>query len=527
MRSLVPFFLISKQESQKAIAYKRGTEEVSDAVYELAVDTLLLFNVAVMPQLGVAMRLFIATLLLAVLSLGLWETARSVSWFHGTANSVAIYDPNSSHLWNQLHAVLFIRPDVPGTESVPDSLDPPLWYHTDYLLAKPSHERVLRILDEFLQTHAERLIQDPVKSAMLQRELWAVFDWTVERSRDRVGEPAYDKERQELQTRLAELLRRLALTPEQIHALPSNYEQAVASGQFAKEYDPQHRDRPFLPPDLFDPRGPWIQLSTQSAGFGPAPTAPSHAHTFSRSSFLVFLRLPDGRKATFDYLRTVWDFPQPWIPRPDNGNPERDQTVENPNLPQFPAGTQVALVRQMMLFDSRGNLQGTPITESVQLRVYRAITGTQGPISESDLSHASEKSGQDFYEIRLSRPQLFANKTGGLRAIGLHEREFSVFGFFPADEGARNQRTRLDQYPPILETCFQCHRGAGINSLNSRGRLLKPNWLQHDFPAGASDPEYKWWEAYQDAGWKQNHYEWGLLNGYWRSSAATSALAQQ
>jgi hypothetical protein len=122
------------------------------------------------------MRVFFGTLLFAVLSVGLWETMCPASWFHGPATTVAIYDPNPSHLWNQLHAVLFIRADVPGTESVPDSLDPPLWYHTQYLLEENSHERVLRILDEFLQTHAERLIKDPVKRAMLQRDLWAVFD---------------------------------------------------------------------------------------------------------------------------------------------------------------------------------------------------------------------------------------------------------------------------------------------------------------------------------------------------------------
>ena len=471
------------------------------------------------------MRLFIGVLLLAVLSVGLWGTARPNSWFHGTASSVAFYDPNSSHLWNQLHAVLFIRPDVPGTESVPDSLDPPLWYHTQYLLEKSSHESALRILDEFLQTHAERLIQDPVKRAMLQRDLWAVFDWTVERSSDRVGEPAYGKEREELQTRLAEVLRRLALTSEQIHALPCNYERAVASGEFAKEYDPKHRDRPYLPPDLFDPRGPWVQISPQSAGYEPEPAAASHAHTFSRSSFLIFLRLPGGRKATFDYLQTLWAFREPWIPRPDSGNPEHDQTALNLNLPQFPAGTQVALVRQMMLFDNRGNLRGAPITESVQLRVYRAITTIQAPVN--DLRQASEMSRQDFYEIRLSRPQLFANKAGGLRATGRDEKEFAIFGFFGADEGASNQRTRLDQYPPILETCFQCHRGAGINSLNSRGKLLKPYWLEHDLPAGAYDPGNKWWEGDQDTGWKQNRYEWGLLNGYWRSRTATNAVTQQ
>src|SRR5271170_1713614 len=96
----------------------------------------------------------------------------------------------------------------------------------------------------------------------------------------------------------------------------------------------------------------------------------AHAVAFSRSGFLIFLRLPAGRAATFDYLRALWEIPQPWIPRPD----EPDQAVENPHLPQFPAGTEVALVRQMMLFDNRGNLESTSITESVQMRVYRTIT---------------------------------------------------------------------------------------------------------------------------------------------------------
>ena len=30
------------------------------------------------------------------------------------------------------------------------------------------------------------------------------------------------------------------------------------------------------------------------------------------------MRLPAGRKATFDYLRTLWDFPRPWLPSPND-----------------------------------------------------------------------------------------------------------------------------------------------------------------------------------------------------------------
>jgi hypothetical protein len=478
-----------------------------------------LFNAAFALQLEAEVRLFIGALLLVVLPVALGEDSYLDSRSAGAANAVALYDPSPSHPWNRLHSVLFIREDLPSTQLVPDALDPPLWDSTQYLLSKPSHESVLRVLDEFLQTHAERLIRDPVKRAILQRDLWAVFDWTVAREPNRPGEPAYEKEKLELQTRLAEVLRRLALTPEEIRALPENYGQAVASGQFAKKYDPAHRDRPFLPPELLDPLGPWVAIYGQ--GPSPDPVAVGHVSTFSRSSFLVFVQLPGGRKATFDYLRTLWDFPEPWIARPDTGNSEHDQTVENPRLPQFPAGTQVALLRQMMLFDNHGNLEGTPITESVQIRVYRSITTTaKNEGTESGFAGAIARSGQDFFQITLSRPLLFASRAGGLKATGRDEKEFFIFNASGPDEGTPNQYTPLDKYPPILESCVMCHSAGGINSLNSRGRLLKPYWLNYDYstPAVTAVSEHKWWEETQDMGWKQNRYEWGLLNGYWKSS---------
>ncbi len=326
---------------------------------------------------------------------------------------------------------------------------------------------------------------------------WAVFDWSVKRQGARQGEPSYDREKRELQIQLAEVLRRLALTPQQIESLPDNYAQAVASGEFAKEYDPAHRDRAFLPPDLFEQHGPWVAVS----GY-PEPVATAHASAFSRSSFLVFMRLPGGRKATLDYFHTLWGFPQPWIPRPDT---VPDQTVVNPDLPQFPAGTEVALIRQMILFDNQGNLVATPITESVQIRVYRAIG----------------KGGQDCYEIRLSRPQLFGSKTGGLRAIASNEKEFFVFNFSGPDEDELSSTApwSLDKYLPILEECVTCHRGIGINSLNSRSKLLKPNWLQHDHPE-LYEPVHNrgWWEGTVTLNLKENRYDWGLLHGYWKAS---------
>jgi hypothetical protein len=445
--------------------------------------------------------------ILIVLTFVAVQTVSAVSDSRVAAPAVTLYDPNPGHIWNRLHEALFVRKDASGISYGSDSLDPLLWQNSTYLLAEPSHQRALHVLDEFLQSHAENLIRDPVKRAILQHDLWAIFDWSVGREPERPGEPDYAHEKRELQARLAEVLRRIALTSKEIESLPDNYAEAVASGNFGKAYDPAHRDRAFLPPDLFEQHGSWVNI--EGAG-DPEPIASQHVAAVSgRSRFLVFMRLPGGRKATFEYLQSLWNFPQPWVVRPDAPN----QTETNPNLPSFPVGTEVALVRQMALFDDHGNLVPAPITESVQIRVYRTSTTTM-----ADAEHASfldemmARSGQDFYEIRLSRPQLFANQAGGLRIVGTSEREFFTFNAHGDDQIESSGRWPSSQYPPITKMCAECHRGTGIGSLNTREKLLKPGFLR-------SDPTWtyplRWWENDGTIYWKQQRYDWGLLNGYW------------
>jgi hypothetical protein len=458
------------------------------------------------------MRPLIALAGLILLGAALFISRTSISGSENIGEAVAIYDANPQHPWNQLYDAVHVREGPTGIRYGADSLDPLLWGSSKHLLAQPSHQRAMRVLDQFLQSHAENLINDPVKRAMLQRDLWAVFDWSVAREPEKEGAPSYDNERQELELRLVEVMRRLALTPEQIESLPDNYGQAVASGTFAKEYDPAHRERAFLPPDLFDPRGPWVCLT----GNGREPLAQMHVTEFSgRSRFLVFIRLPEGRNATFDYLRTLWNVPQPWILM----RPEDDQVRLSFDLPQFPARTQVALVRQMTLFDSHGNLVPAPVTESVQIRVYRALTAEKENHLETDnFAAAIAHSGQDVYEVRLSRPQFFANKAGGLRAVGRGEREFPIFRMQGEDmiEPWTKSLIPLGQrMPTIVEQCPVCHSAGGINSLGSREKLFKPNPLQHD-TAGGYLP--RWWENDETISWKQSRYDWGLLKGYWTAS---------
>jgi hypothetical protein len=450
------------------------------------------------------MKFSVSGILLAILTASLFGIGDPRSSSEISAGPVTIYDRDPGHIWNRLHATFFVREDLPETALLPDALDPPFWYHTTYLLAQPSHKNALRVLDEFLQTHADNLIHDPVKRAILQRDLWAVFDWSAGRA------PGSDEERRELQGRLGEALQRLALTPGQIGSLPDNYAQAVASGEFSKEYDPEHRDRAFLPPDLFEPQGSWVELEGRGK---PLPVAEQHDSFFSgRSSFLVFLRLPGGRKATFDYLQTLWNSPTPLVPSP-HFSPLQDE-AQNPDLPPLPAGAQVALVRQMTLFDNQGKLTATPITESVQIRVYRSITPSTAPAVGID--QMVTKSGQDSYAIRLSRPLLFANQSGGLKAARPDERDFTLFGGGGPDEGSPGHYASLATYHPVVKACVMCHREVGLQSLRTLGRLQKPNPLQQDLPVDAFGP--RWWQDARVLSWKQSQNNWRLLSGYLKSA---------
>jgi hypothetical protein len=464
------------------------------------------------------MRPASAFMLLTLVPIALWAAGAAPRSPQTLGISVAVYDGNPANVWNRLYAALRVREDSRGNRYGEDSLDPMLWRESDHLLAQPSHGRALHVLDEFLQTHAENMIQDPLKRAMLQRDLWAVFDWSVQELPGGTGQSVrYNNEKRELQTRLAEVLKRIALTQEQIKSLPDNYAQAVASGAFSAKYDPTQPQQPFLPTDLFDPRGPWVCIAPSLDSIAYGGVAKSHVTNLSgRSVFLVFVRLPEGRKATLDYFQTLWNFPQPWVSVPPPV--PADQAEENPDLPSFPSGTQVALVRQMMLFDNQGNLAVSRIIESVQIRVYREITTAPARDFSAGPAGMARNSGQDFFEIKISRPLLFSGRQGGLRPTARDEIEpatFQTIGFDPIDGIPERPEQINTPFESTIQTCLHCHSGGGLSSFNSLNSLLKPNRPQQE----PRDVNYgpRFWSNNNAVWWKENRYDWGLLNGYWKA----------
>jgi hypothetical protein len=438
--------------------------------------------------------------------------------FHGAAReaetpvphqaAVTLYDRQPDHLWNRLHQALFVRTTPKGKTLGQDDVDPPLWPRTQHLLIGPSHEDALRLLGEFLTRDGDKLVRDPLKRAVLQHDLWAVFEWTAYPYGNRYGTEEYADARHALQRRLVQAMHRLALSPAAVASLPDNYAAAVKSRAFAPAYDPEHPQRPFLPDGLFDPEGPWACVGGPLDG--PSPVALAHARFFSgRSVFLVFLRLPGGRQATLAYLDKLNHVPSPWVlKRRQPGQNFRPELLAlAPDLPQFPVGTQVALVRQMVLLTDAGELAAAPVTESVQVRVYRRIR-------PGDFEGADEaENSQSFVEFDLRRSDLFADHAGGLHPVPAEEQAYLALQFVTGGEDPFEHPPEAGHsfVMPVLKTCAACHPAPGIYSVNSFSRRFSARPGQQVdlalWPTTVND------ERHTVLGWKRQQYDWGLFQG--------------
>jgi hypothetical protein len=403
----------------------------------------------------------------------------------GTAQDVRTYDHDPGHLWNRLHAALFIRTAADGTTYGHDRLDPLYWGRTEHLLEERSHRQALQVLDEFLKKRGERQVRDPLKRAFLQHDLWALFDWSALPYSDR-----YDRERAELQQRLVQVMRRLALSKEALTALPDNYARAAASADLAT-----------LPRNLFQSDGEWVMLSVSGGR-----TAPRHVEHFGgRSAFHVLLRLPEGRAATLAYIERLRLFERPWIyiePPSVSG----ESIVMNPEIPRFSPRTEWALVRRMRGLDTDGEMRATPVIESIQVRRYVAL-GT---------------ASLDFDERQAFMFVASRARDGELRAVLPGERDFYQFQAHDADpfelsaeslawyrEHRVSDPFRNRMQRDVLRDCFTCHGAQGMRSVQSLAVIANDRVLAaHYFVE--SDPG----EVLNERA-RGSSYQYGLLRGLW------------
>jgi hypothetical protein len=424
------------------------------------------------------------------------------------AQAPALFSSDPQHLANRLYRLVHVRTDQHGAQHGFDSLDPLLWSQTNYLLAGKSHTQALALLDEFLRTHAERQVPGPEKRAILQRDLWAVFDWADD-SED--SELPHHAERAELMARLAPAIRRLALSPDEFAALPDTYSRALANHEFPATYDPAHPNQAFLPPELFDPAGPWVCLGAS----GDDLAAPLHDVSFTaRSVFFVFARFPAGRAATLAYFQQLADMKIPLFVKMKSPGMAQPMDVWNPQVPQFPAGTEFALVRKLLLPDRDGHLRATAITESIQIRHYTSIPRVD-PLASRDVDLA--KHFQDPSESELSRVLLFSPGHSGLRGVTPSDEPNFIFpAMMQGFDAFEDPHFHFRHYSPFI-LCTSCHLGPGIQSMMSFSFRATPDDNPGYNPRLAETTPAR--ETEKVIAWAQTRQKWKDLLGLWASDA--------
>jgi hypothetical protein len=402
----------------------------------------------------------------------------------------APYSADVDHLWNRLHRGLFVRAAPDGSRRV-HSTDPFLYRYGTFLLEGESHVRAVALLDEFLAGPDDRDVE-PLKRLFLHRDLWAAFDYAAWVPDEWVHFSKHEPAAIALRTRLASGISRLALSDREIAALSDNYAMAVTSKEYPGAHDPDHPERPFLPTDLHDPAGPWVRFKDTTT----APMARRHfQESGGRALHVVFLRLPGGRAATEKYLQ---ELSREDLPRDAQRKSHRKYSAQ-----QFPPGTMLAMVRRALAVDSSAKLRVTPLTELVQIRVYRRIP------EDADANFHGDFGEQDMYEFVLDRESLFSGKHG-LRAVGAGDPEepFERDGHDPEPTGAR--RARPSQAATQLKSCIQCHQAPGILSVLSMENGLRAN------PPGARD-NFRTSDGNEEMNStirrKLEQYNWGLLQG--------------
>lgn len=372
-----------------------------------------------------------------------------------------LFQADPDHVWDRLHRHVYLRDDKLDVDE-----REPLSPHNDgptstFLTKGKSHRDAVALLDEFLKAAPDRRVKDPVKRAVFQHDLWEAFTSTTREARlfifadatGRVrkaqhyvdpGDAGLDDRgpRRDVQKRLTQAMRAVALSTREIDALPDNLAAAVKAGTFPKEFDPAYPERPFLPPDLLAKDGPWVAVA--SATRADELAAPAHmAAAKGRAVFTVFLRLPAGRKATEAYVKQFKDG----------------------KLPELPEGAQTALLRRMVLIDDQGRPKESPVTESLQLRVYW-----------------KDDVGRPFV-FRMHRGELLAGRDGGIKPVPLKN-----------------------------ENCVSCHArtaGQGVRTIATlyAGDPYKPALIA----AGAGE------QSEHTIGWLKTTYTWGLLQGLWET----------
>ncbi|HRJ76412.1 MAG TPA: hypothetical protein PLX90_10450, partial [Anaerolineales bacterium] len=186
-----------------------------------------------------------------------------------------------------------------------------------------------------------------------------------------------------------------------------------------------------------------------------------------RSIFLVFVRSPNGREETLKFITSL--------------------QIES--QPITPIGTEVALVRRMLLISDTGELILSPLIETIQIRRFNPH--------------------QTFYEFELNRKQLFKHFTGGLTS------KKEIFSLFMSHGDVFESTHRPELKVNIPSICLGCHFDYPPTAISGNTQSII-SYSRQNFPLSENMLPILLTTSWDNEArvvirWKMNHETWRTL----------------
>ncbi len=289
------------------------------------------------------------------------------------------------------------------------------------VLAEPLFSEFTRALRDAIAETAPRSI---IERALMQSDVWAAHDILYSLSRsNNLRDPII------LLNLLRQLIRKLALTGEEIRSLRSNYQDAVTGRRL---------------PDLFSSRSGWLEIEL----------LPHRLH----------------EEAT-NYRRAARVFVKP-LKQPANPEAFVEKLKHNQHLEELEA---VGLVVQNLLLDSSGRVVPSPLISDVQFRFYKYDT-------KRTLS-------AEVKQYELSRRLLLTDPaSGGLVEFGPDTPSYLTSSGNDYDFASSIDDAEAPVVVPLRTRCSQCHNRSLTTLMTysihyfppvPKTRVLKPADQEH------------------------------------------------
>lgn len=399
--------------------------------------------------------------------LGLFLSQLLTGDIHGAKDKADPYDT--------LYDVVMIRKSADGKAFGRNEVGPLIYGRSKVPFDDETFPKLTAALMRFNALSQKKIESyGTIKRALLQRHLWVVFDATIPRPDSQ--QPTQMVNRRSSQKILATLIRRVALTKDEILALPDTRAATIESGGNSQTHDPTDRFKPFLPADLYAKDSSWVCLGKVDH------YNTDHARIDRwRSVFVQFVRLPGGREATLEYIKKL------------NGREV------------FPVGTQFALIDQAFLISDRGELVLSPFINSIQLRAYLDVTKTDLQARPWPIDCVAEF---------VMQPRQLMQGNLAMKALGPKDIRFQTIA---ADSGGRvdpiegTEAASLQKMTPSLQSCIFCHTRsrAGVRSL---GDFMFGDRIADRYTYEAGSPARI---ARGIAAIKRKHETWKKLQELW------------